>query len=206
MYGQEISGIILRKQPGGEAVQLYTASEGRIIVSDWRRGRRAKSLGTYPAGTLIHGTLSRAHGSFGIVDISDAEFASENRAISDFYWIQHLLELYYYFVPLGQPCEELYALLAGALSASRSLTPCEQRSVFIMFYLALGEAIPDPVITAATRCMSDDILKNICSGDYHYEDSVDTWLVWFVSAHPYGKLLNTEQFFPQIYPKSRFLA
>lgn len=211
MNKRECHAIFLRKGEGGERLNLFTSEHGRIIV----RERTAGMLDGIVVGTRLTVHLSESNGFFVLRDVVE-EMPPSDWGLRPFYWLQHLLELYYYCTPLAQPNAQLYDLLEAILTldfgetagrrGERAPSPCEQRYFLLAFYRALGEHVPDPVVNAARKCIADDLLKKACPRDYHYTALIDNWLVWCISEQPYGKHLRTRSYFSHIYPNYRLVT
>jgi hypothetical protein len=202
-----IQAVVLRSLDGyGSRYSLYTSVYGRLDIHDIRRARERSPLVVGDVGYVV----LMQQGKRWMLDSFESMLAwAETTNTESFYWRHHFLDMYFYYVPLEQPSEELFALLLFVLQLA--IAPiilfklCAAR-----FFSLLGYYVPEALLWYNTvlqgvdefmqQNSAKDVLRFEIKEEYILRSmELDSWLVSLVVQHDHFKYLKTQHFLPQLY-------
>ena len=200
--------VVLREQcPATPTISLFTQHHGRISAKD-RRTNRGVRLQQGQGTRLV---LLREKGRW---FIKDAELLLQPVGTNHetLFWLHHLLELYYYFLPLEQANGELFMHLCMLLRIE--VAPLSFWQIAVVRFLGfLGYGVPgelrddvllfDQQVEPSARNLAANVLHLDEQKEYHCEPLIrEKWITHMVRSHPHASLLKTTDFFTHLYPHS----
>lgn len=203
-----LSGVVLREQcRATPSFSVFTEELGRLVVRDrsLRHGVRLQP------GHGVHMVLLKQGGQWTLRD-RQLLFVPDGDDSGTLFWHHHLLELYFYFVPLEQPQQFLFAHLCQILRAKQAPDAFWQLAV-ARFLAHLGYGVPTPLagdIALFNQALSPltaidgHLLREVPAVEayqYHAPDR-EQWITKALRSHPYAGLLKTTNFFARLYPQS----
>lgn len=113
-------GIVLKSLlPTKSKISLLSRAHGKLHFSV----RGVKNPHRFSPGMALRfGYKSQQKRFLNDVEVLYIPFVRDNehdKKISNLYWLHHLLEICYYFVPLGEPCREVFGLIQYAFDIKR---------------------------------------------------------------------------------------
>ena len=192
-----IQAAILRTFPGDPGtLSLYTPAHGRLIVSDARR-RTARSACI--VGDIGHATLASSGGQWFLQQFESLVTQPKMSNSDIFFWRNHLLDIYFFYVPLCQPNEGLFALLVQTLRTENA-PPLLFKLFITHFFCLQGYHVPEDV--RWYRPLLAQALEThpfVLHAEPEAELSLDVWLKATVVQHNHFQYLKTHHFLPQLY-------
>jgi hypothetical protein len=202
-----IQAVVLRSMDGYRSrYSLYTATYGRVEIDDMRRSKERAPLVIGDVGEVV----LVQHGKYWRIDSFESMLArSDVLDTQSFYWRQHFLDMYFYYVPLEQPSAELFALLLFVLQLAAApvflFKLCAAR-----FFALLGYYVPEAFSWYGTvlehvgqsvhNGAPKDVLRFEIKDEYISRSTeLDAWLIDLVVQHDHFKYLKTQHFLPQLY-------
>jgi len=203
-----IQAVVLRKIFADEsAIALYTPRYGRLKVLQKARKKQWEEVST---GDICLATIEFRQGKAFLLNLESVVTRSPVADATSFFWQSHLLEMYFYYVPLEQPNDELFALLTYVMRLSVA-PDILFKACLAQFFSLLGYHVPEEVFwyrdlfgaldgyddTSAQRTALDARLVE------RYEvketQNLDHWLLSTVREHDHFRYLKTQQFLPHFY-------
>lgn len=119
-------------------------------------------------------------------------------ARDDILFLHHIFELCYYYVPMGSPAPEVFALLIYLYQRDALIGAVTAKKLVLVKLFALLGIIPDAKISnkqafkiilgiPVDRLLQEDI-------DLEMERDIDIWLHHCIALHPYGNHFKTTYF------------
>ena len=186
-------GIILRKSE---------SSHHKVIILDKIQGKIEciSSTPSLSAGTLITYNIRQERSTYFITD-STLLYIPLSLAQTDILFFHHVLELVYYFTPLGSYSKEVFDLLAFLYSTSLSIMTTQSKKFFLLKLLSSMGSVPelDSARSAlVTQLNTIDIKQlNEMTIDTKHEKELDRWLWCCIWQHPYSNEFKTVHFLAQ---------
>lgn len=118
----------------------------------------------------------------------------------DITFVHHVLELCYYFIPMGSMAPQVFSSLLRLYEYPLLLVTAQLKKIYILQLFAQLGVYPEhsAVRTAhLTQLVSTSIdILATQSLDLRIEQELDAWLVHCVRTHPYAKYFKTINFLP----------
>ena len=199
-----IQAVVLRSMDGEFSLySFYTALYGRLQVRDMRF---AKKWDTLVVGDVGHATLLKRGRQWLLSSFESVMTRSQHTEADFFYWRSHFLDMYFYYIPLEQPCADLFGLLVFVLQIS-SAPLVLFKLCAVRFFVLLGYAIPESLrwyTQALHPIMNEQEAKDVLRFEIKEEyilgsKELDMWLVETVTKHDHFRYLKTHMFLPQLY-------
>ncbi len=188
-------------------VALYTERYGRITAHDASRKKQWQSMSV---GDICYITLGQRGNTWFLYNYESVLTYHMQSHPQTFFWHQHILDMYFYYVPLEQPSAHLFVLLTTILKISVA-ADLVFKLFIIHFFCLLGYFVPESfrwyralLAQLESYLHADDatLLMTLDVESARYESQVpalDVWLVGMVSNHDHFRFLKTQQFLPQLY-------
>ena len=180
------------KQNCERQVAIVLQHLGRNITLFERTEKRIDGI-TYSKkisrGTFISYQTLFAHGKVIIEDIK-TEYTPLDQARFDIYFLHALLEVCYYFIPIGSAEFQIYPFLINIMRSFDDISSVRIQKGLICKILAhLGVY---PINSHLALPLEDFInipIDNVVMGNLElaHEDFFDRWLTWCLTTHPQGK-------------------
>lgn len=210
MFDQETGFVLKRFLPSTHKISLLTSSMGKINLVVKKTGALQRAwpgmLIAYQPKTLYESTFFSE--SIEIMEIPPTTTADDN------FIIHHLLELCYYFVPLANPCSEIFDHLCSCFAFFTHKQLFEKnfdtlKRIFILRFLYLAGVFP---LHNSTESMQLFTRLTACSLDIKDQQkvesismlietvnklglrTVDKLIFDCIKTHPSFKLLKTVPF------------
>lgn len=187
-------------------LSLYTATHGRITVRD---ARRHASRNPLHVGDTVSVHLERFGKSWQLVHAQNEMTQPKNVTPETLFWRHHILDMYYCFIPLEQPSENLFSLLALCVRLNNAPSVV-WKSLLVKLFGLLGYGVP-PTLHACNQLVRQidehaqtyntaNVLRITEKNEYvSDEKALDTWLVSMVQQHEHYFLLKTHYLLEQLY-------
>ncbi len=183
-------GIVIKQFSNSYKVALLDAQLGRVD------GVVRKEL---PVGALIHYHVDRQKENLLFLTAPSITFLPFTLARDDLLFWHHVLEICYYFVPVGAPLCPLFMLLEFLYSVDSSIewTVHAKKLYLLKMLITIGwnvelafehQKIIQTLVTVSERSMFEYTLKK------EHEKVVDEWLSKCIVEHPAMDKFNTIQF------------
>lgn len=200
---QEISGIVLKSfLPNKNKLSVLTRSWGKINLVAKPGVLRVVSS----PGTQITFFTARAFESQVVFTTRIICVNANLRALEQhLYWLHHLLEICYFFIPLGSSCPDVFQLIEYCFAL------CEQSSLFgsnffvvkklclVRLFILLG-FYPEQELFLGTEVSLDSL--NVQKVRSLHEDeatamvqAIDKWLFACLQEHPHVMHFKTMSFY-----------
>jgi len=183
-------GIILKKNH---------LSHYKIVILDKVRGKIecVTTASSFSVGTLITYNI-RAIGTTNFISNGTLLYTPLSLAQTDILFFHHILELIYYFTPIGSYTQDLFDLLAFLYSTEHTTITRLFKKIFLLkLLICMGNT---PEITHS----HDDIVTHLSTIDIKLlsevaintvdEEKLDRWLWCCVWQHPYVNEFKTVHF------------
>lgn len=189
-------GIILRTyKPRKYKLSLFDEHLGRIecIVPVKKRAFFDKAAN----GALLYYYIKPLQTVYELHEIEIIDLPSAY-ARHDIYFLHHILELYYYFIPSDLPSIELFDLLKLLFAPSSYLYTKHGKKMFVLKFLSVLGVFPEETVSFSPemyRLISlsiDGMLKRTL--DAHLEKEIENLICASIGAHPYKKQFKTTYF------------
>jgi len=202
-----IQAVVLRRISAEPlTLALYTERYGRITVHDVSLKKQWQEIGV---GDICYVTLGQRGKKWFLYHHESAVTYSLHSDLPTFFWHHHLLDMYFYYVPLEQPSAHLFVLLLMALKISAA-SDCVFKILVIHFFALLGYFVPPAFrwyrlllaeLEQHTQQERYDLVMTLMptNQDETSLAALDAWLLSMVSQHDYFRYLKTQQFLPQLY-------
>lgn len=183
-------GIILKNTlQGGLQQHILDEQVGRI-KGIWKA--------EFPVGTLLKYTIKKTYANSVIFEqcvIDDMPLAL---AKADLIFLHHLLELCYYFIPIGSSTQGIFNLLEFTYNQSIEDKSITYKKILVFKLLHMIGVCPemsarDEIYIAKFISYSVDRLHEQFI-DLASESMLDRWLLACIAQHPYYEQLNTINF------------
>ena len=125
-------GIILRSfLPHKQKISVLTELHGKVNLVV--RGEKSR----FPAGSVItfHANLNAR---FVVMSDEKLIYVPMDGVVDQLYWLHHILEICYYFVPLSLPCEEIFGVVLNSIRVGRNSTEVIKRICLLKLLMLLG--------------------------------------------------------------------
>jgi len=176
-------------------VALYTPTFGRLTLRDMRRRSHLQPL---IVGDTGHAEISGQASSWHFYSFESLVTQHQMTDPYLFFWRNHLLDLYFHYVPLGQPQEELFELLVQALRLHKA-PPIACKLFIVHFFKLLGCHMPEGFDQYTQTLESLIFEPEAKTYTYLCEEKLDQWLSSMIVQHDHFQYLKTQQFMPQLY-------
>ncbi len=177
-------GIVLRSS--GMKLSLLSRTKGRIdVVLFAQRGPTLIS-----SGTVISYTAGTAQRGFLVIENKEVEHVPFAWAREGIYFLHYLLEVCYFFIPVGSGGTTIFALFEDVYRNFKILEPViSQKMVVCKLFAHLGIYPDDESFAPAVQLLLITPIDNMATTDLQLiaEDILDAWLLWCVCSHPHGK-------------------
>lgn len=187
-------------------LSLYTATHGRVIVRDMRRYEAKSPL---HVGDIVSVHLDRFKKSWQLVHAQGEVTQPQNVIPETLFWRHHILDMYYCFIPLEQPSEELFSLLCLCARLDNA-PPFVWKALLVRLFALLGYGVPSALFACQQLVRTIDehaqtyntanVLRITEQNKYSSDEKeLDTWLVSMVQQHEHYYLLKTHYLLKQLY-------
>jgi len=184
------TGIVLRNyEPKSSKIALIDKLLGRVdgvVLSS-----------TVCVGSLLHYDVKPGKGVYLLeqVSIDDLPLAL---ARSDLLFLHHVLELCYYFIPIGSCIAGIFELLEFLYTVDYSTCDEQAKKLYVLKLLASIGMYPEvpkkhEQIIGQLLAVPVDMLVHTTL-DETQQKIVHDWLCWCVADHPYIEQFNTMRF------------
>lgn len=184
MRQERDEGIVLRCS--WQRVALLSERKGRIdLLLFSKKGPSKLSCGMFVSYTEKQG---RTH--LGIMEDMVIEYIPLAWARQDIYFLHYLLELCYYFIPVGSREHHFLSLIKQIYKNFDAFKSIYKRKLVLCKLLSHLGVIPDEeVFQSCAQILLNTHVDNIGITDLELiiEDTLDDWLTWCISSHPRGK-------------------
>lgn len=184
-------GIVLRRYiPHKQKVSLFDRSMGRIEVI---RSEKI-SLERFYAGSIIQYRSVEVHSHWYALDMVDMLHVPLGAAREDIFFLHHLLELAYYFLPPHQQMQEVFDLLLFFSKAYSTIRTSLQKKIFLLRFFAYLGMYPEEDLIAGEvmhAIMYQPIDELLSKPVVLSERILDQWLVTCIDGHPQKGLFKT---------------
>lgn len=183
-------GIVLRKSMGSKyKISLLDKNYGRIecIVNS----------STFCIGSLVAYTFSEKKGTFFLSD-TQAIYTPLSLGSSDLLFLHHILELLYYFAPVGSCVNGIFDLLAFLYTIEHMLMSKIFKKFFLLKLLTFLGVSPEldsmyyTSIDVLSRLPIDQFSDDLIGCED--EKKLDKWLWLCIWQHPYVSEFKTVHF------------
>ncbi len=208
-------GIVLKRfYPHKQKLAILTRNVGKVevITDPLRMGQRL-----WP-GTVCSFFLRVTSSKVSIAEAPEILLMPLERGSSHFYWLQNVLELCYYCIPLEMPSRDvfncIYQTYSFLVHTALEHTEAEWvKKVSLIKVLALVGFYPDAVLMQHVHLFEQWVLGSI---DFDKEHQVkflqdlshmlakqelrviDEWILSCMRAHPYAQWFKTMAFFHHV--------
>ena len=185
------AGIILRRLlPSRYKIALLDKQYGRMEVISHSSALMVGSLITY--------TLSEQQRGNYFLNDSQLAYIPLSLGRADVLFFHHVLELIYYFAPVGSCASGVFDLLAFLYTTEHMLMSVQFKKIFLLKLLTLMGATPelDSVRTSGINRLSIMATHqfNVIVIDTVVEKELDRWLWSCIWQHPYVNEFKTVHF------------
>ena len=153
----------------------------------------------YAAGSVIQYHVAPCVGGGYFINSPQLYYCPIAIAAVDIEFLHHILELCYFFAPIGSCVNGLFELFAALYSSIQSYKTSQAKKYFIFKVLVqLGlwpEAIvfhTEKMIAFAQKPIASVVLENI---DPILEKELELWVKYCILQHPRSNLLRTMSFY-----------
>jgi len=184
VIGDRDEGIVLRHLD--KRVSLLSRGSGRIDVL--RFSSHGPSI--LSCGALISYSWKQGNRGWKILQNDSLEYLPLVLARHDIYFLHYLLELCYFFIPVGSGGHTIFLLLKQVYQNFQAFEQLKDKKIVICKFLAhLGVCPEDPTIQSYTQIFLEVPIDNIgiTNLELVLEDVLDEWLAWCIYSHPHGK-------------------
>jgi len=200
-----IQAVVLRRiaqEP--VTLSLYTERFGRITVRDISAKKQWQEAAV---GDICYATLEQRGKTWFLLGLESVVTYAQSADSATFFWHHHLLDMYFYYVPLEQPSSHLFVLLTTLLQIAVG-GDIVFKLFMAHFFSLLGYYVPEEVrwyrlllaqLEAHVAVSSSSVAINDADCDYASLAQLDAWLLTTVSQHDHFQYLKTHQFLPQLY-------
>ncbi len=181
---QLCSGLVLHY--GGRALSLLSPEEGRV-EKIWYTGRNQSPL--HPGSFISYYADCSVTSSRTPLEKLDLEKSASHLGVQDIYLLHALLEVCYYFIPVGSEAKDAFYFLHELFEKfSFFPLPAQKRQV-VCKLLALLAVYPDEsAMYALVHDLTSMPIDNLIKGpiDLKSEKRMNIWLAWCQQVHPKG--------------------
>ena len=178
------------KRHEGIILKNYQPKKHKIGVFDKNLGR-IECLAPYGADYIPVGTLIAYFplNSRYLYDLEGLEVREVplNLARYDFYFFHHILELSYYFLPLGSPAESIFVMVHFLLNSYDKISTDLQKKLFLLrFFVQLG-IYPEEEFSLGDSfhyLLSQPIEVMLVQRVQIPEQALERWLFSCIETHP----------------------
>lgn len=182
--------IVLKKTlQGGLRHHLLDEYTGRII-GIWKT--------EFPAGTILKYSVKRFYSHNLFTDQCVIDDMPLFLAKTDLIFLHHLLEICYYFIPIGSGSQGIFNLIAFIYNQPLASKTLFYKKFLVFKLLHLIGLCPELSI-GDTREIAKFIACSVDTGDDQFIDLsselvLDRWLLACIMQHPHYEQLNTINF------------
>jgi len=210
------SGIVLRP---------FTPSAHKFCVLTQRYGKitlvvlNAQSARCLRQGAIISFLISEKNDSFYTTDRAEIIFIPLPQENHDLYWLHHLLEVCYFFLPMHEPIEEYFIVVSNGIywMHNHNFTWAQWqviKKVNIVVLMSLLGFAPPLHLQPSARIIHKTLLwfidfqkgQKVEFLSQHHDvfaavsvDHLDVWLLECLQSHPRATVFKT---LPFVYNKS----
>lgn len=177
-------GIVLRHS--WQRVALLSAKKGRTEMLLFRK----KGPYKLSCGALISYTQKRGSRGLAVIENMVIEHMPLVWARQDIYFLHYLLELCYYFIPVASGGRHIFILMQQIYRNFKAFESTLCKKIVLCKLLShLGVMPEQEPFQSCAHLLLNTPIDNIGITDLELivEDTLDEWLTWSVSSHPYGK-------------------
>lgn len=187
-------------------ISLYCPTHGRLVVYDRRRHHTKQPLAP---GQLIDCAIERFGNSWQLQMAEPVMVKATSSSYESLYWQHHLLDIYYCYIPLEQPSDELFRLLTVFMRLDAAPAKVWKAAIVYLFSL-LGYGVPKSLLECIKLIVLIDEhartynTANVLHIDWQKqyvwsEQAIDDWLVQMLEQHDHYHLLKTQYLLSQLY-------
>lgn len=189
----------------GIVLKTFLPDKYKVIIFD-------RSLGKFDAivpSTIKHFNLCNGllvnynyqlKGKLQFIDniniINDPFLLAQN----DLLFFHHILELCYYFIPMGISCDDLFDFIKFLFFSPQKLkTVKSQKILLCRFFLLLGmypECKTSPKFNYLMSIPIDIVDNELI--DLENEKELNLWIIKCINIHPYAKSFKTINFLTEV--------
>jgi hypothetical protein len=183
----------------GIVLKRMFSSRYKVALLDKQHGRiePITYVSQMTVGSLITYTLSEQRGNYFLAE-SQLLYIPLSLAKVDILFLHHVLELIYYFAPVGSSVSGVFDLLAFLYMAEHMLMSVQFKKFFLLKLLTLLGATPEmesmhssfiSQMSAMAITQFDTMVIDVVA-----EKELDKWLWCCIWQHPYSKEFKTVHF------------
>lgn len=192
MTGERDEGIVLRHS--GSRIALLSKKRGRVDVLLFPR----KGPSKLSAGVVISYDQQKAlQRGLPIIQNSALEYIPMVWARYDILFLHCLLEVCYFFIPVGSGGRSIFVLLEEIYRNFQAFETVKSKKIVLCKLLAhLGVHPDQEQFQICAQILLDIPVDNreVTDLQLTVEDLVDNWIVWCVNSHPQGKWFKAVPF------------
>ena len=186
------TGLVLRSWSG--TISLFSQQEGRIERNWYRVGHRAQlHRGSFISYTHQEGFSCNQRM---LVNV-ELERCGTVWAVQDIYFFHALLEVCYYFIPIGSEAQQAYSFLVDLLNNFHVFSLSGHKKMVLCKFFTLVGIYPDDLqvqhlATSLLKMPIDNLVNTIL--ELNSEELMNQWLSWCIEVHPKGKFFKAIPF------------
>jgi hypothetical protein len=177
-------GVVLRHS--GKRVALLSRDKGRVDLLFFpKKGPYKLSCGSI----ISYGQKKNNHGLM-IIEDNQLENIPFIFARQDIYFLHYLLEVCYFFIPVGSGGKSIFILLEEVYRNFQAFEqPIFKKMVLCKLLAHLGVCPEEQTIQSHAQTLLEVPIDNIgvTNLELVLEGVLDEWLTWCISSHPQGK-------------------
>ena len=181
----------MHKKHTGIVVKRYFPQKQKIVLFDdeWGKITCVPPHDRISLGTLLSYETQVRNGVMFIYDVELIAMPFDGLEI-DILFVHHVLEVCYYFIPIGSAEFQIYPFLINIMRSFDDISSVRIQKGLICKILAhLGVY---PINSHLALPLEDFInipIDNVVMGNLElaHEDFFDRWLTWCLTTHPQGK-------------------
>ncbi len=181
------TGLVLRYSGG--VISLLSPQEGRV-EKRWYKPKH----GSLHRGSLIS-YLKQNHRSYEkpLIQALELEVCATQLAFHDIYLLHYLLEVCYYYIPVGSEARCSFYFLVELFSRFHAFPlPMQKKSVLCKLFALLGICPDDSTVQLLANRLRQMPIDNLVDGtlELNAEELMNRWLAWCMEMHPKGKFFK----------------
>lgn len=184
MFGERDEAIVLRHSD--KRVALLSRDFGRIDVLRFPK----KGPSKLSCGAVISFGYKRGNRGWKILQNDELEYLPLIWARQDIYFLHYLLEICYFFIPVGSGGRSVFLLLEQVYRNFQIFENVKDKKIALCKLLIhLGVCPEDQRIQSYAHILLEIPIDKIGITDLELvlEGVLDEWLTWCIESHPHGK-------------------
>lgn len=184
MFGERDEAVVLRHL--GTRVALLSRKKGRIDVLLFSK----KGPSKLSCGAIISYDHKYNNRGLMVIENDQLEHMPLLFARQDIYFLHYLLEMCYFFIPVGSGGRSIFILLEQVYKNFQAFDqPYFKKMVLCKFFAHLGVCPEEETMQVHAQILLEVPIDKIgiTPCELILEGVLDEWLTWCMCAHPQGK-------------------